>query len=95
MGLGNPKPAVQPNWHRPNSVSGLTKTQYYRTEGLKTKMMKEGDLIFFQRAVLAKLKKYGMDTISYLPNPALPLLLLSGANWELTNIMTTECGETN
>ena len=72
MSLENPTPAIQPNWYRPNLVSGLTKTQHYRTEGLETKMTKEGDLISFQRAVLAKLEKYGMDTVSYLPNPADP-----------------------
>ena len=34
--------------HRPNSVSGLTKTQYYWTLGLETKMTKDRDLVAFQ-----------------------------------------------
>ena len=62
MSLEDPNPAIQPNWYRPTSVQGLTKSQYYRTEGLETKMTKEGDLIAFQRLVLAKLEKYGMNT---------------------------------
>ena len=33
-------------------------------------MTKEGDLIEFQCSVLDKLEKYGMNTMSYLFNPA-------------------------
>ena len=68
--LENTSPAVQPNWYRPNTVSGLTKTQYYWTEGLEVKFTRGSDLITFQREVMDKLEKYGMDTITYLPNPA-------------------------
>ena len=67
-GLENTNPAVQPNWYRPTTVSGLTKTQYYRTEGLEVKFTRDSDLISFQWQVMDKLEKYGMDTITYLPN---------------------------
>ena len=64
MSLEDPNPAIQPNWYRPSSVQGLTKSQYYRVEGLETKITKEGNLIAFQRLVLAKLEKYAFSTLT-------------------------------
>ena len=44
----------------------LTKTQYYWTEGLETKMTKEGDLIGFQRSVLkiTRICNYSLTEVS-------------------------------
>ena len=64
----NTNPAIQPNWYMPNTVVGLTKSQYYRT--LEVKFTRDSDLMAFQRTGMDKLEKFGMDIITYLPNPA-------------------------
>ena len=74
-GLKDPSPAVEPNWYRPTSVSTATKNQQYRIAGIG-ELTKSGDLMTFQRMFQDKLEEYGMDGISYLPNPANPKQLI-------------------
>ncbi len=69
-GLVDPMPpSVKPTQYRPTSIGSSTKSQYYRTAGLSAKFSRKSDLQTFQKEVFAHLKKYGMDSITYLPSP--------------------------
>ena len=49
-----------------SSIKGYTS----RTKGLRTKFNKDGELESFVTDVMGHMKQTGMDTISYLPDPA-------------------------
>ena len=69
-GLEVPKPSsIEPNQYRSTSVSGLSKGQHYRTQGLSSKFSRTKDLMTFQEKVMDHLVDHGLDTITYLTDP--------------------------
>ena len=70
-------PDIEPTQYRPTSVSSAAKQQHYRITGLITKFTKDSNLLTFQRDVTDHLNNYGMDTITYLPNPQDSSMMIS------------------
>ena len=56
------------------------KSTFYRTKGISTKFDSKHSLTDFQRSVWDHLVKYGLDTISYLPDPRDPTKVLCTVN---------------
>ena len=54
------------------TVYGRAKNRALKQQGQDTAFTRDGDLLIFQRTVWKHLKTYGMDTISYLPDPSVP-----------------------
>ena len=70
-GLEEPSPRrIRATQHRPTSTSSAQKAEHYRTQGLETKFSKGANLLEFQDEVQKHLTHYGLDTITYLPDPA-------------------------
>ena len=85
---GEPKPdwselqtiaptSIDPNQYRVSSISGRSKSKYYRVQGLETKFTRTSDLQTFQKKVWKHLVEHGMDTITYLEDPATPTQVVS------------------
>ena len=62
---------------RSPSVSLETKALYHRTTGLEPKFTRESDLLTFQKKMMDHMIRYGMDTITYLPDPTDPTQVIS------------------
>lgn len=72
-GLKEPDPRhVMPGQFRLTSVNSALKSQFYRTQGLRQKISRkpDADLLLSQRRVFEHLKTYGMQAITYLPDPS-------------------------
>jgi hypothetical protein len=65
-----------PNQLHPTSSSGAQKSYNYRQKGLKTSFDRGSDLSVFQTALLKKLQDTGLDTITYMPHPKDPPLIV-------------------
>jgi hypothetical protein len=65
-----------PNMYR-NIPTKDAKSYSYRIKGEETKFGVKGDLRAFSRKVFTHLKRYGMDTISYVPDPVNPNVMES------------------
>ena len=69
-GLSEATPkAVHPTQFRPISIGSSTKAQHYRTSGMTPKFSRKHDLLTFQRKLMEHFESYGMDTVTYLPDP--------------------------
>jgi len=69
-GLVNPEPdSILPTQYRPLSIGSSTKSHHYRTAGLQTKFTLGSDLLPLQKKMLQHFEEYGLDTITYLPDP--------------------------
>ena len=68
--------APKPTQYRALGSAGV-KSYAYRTEGLKHKFDKSGNLEVFCTNVWEHLQECGMDTIAYLPDPAAPETMMS------------------
>jgi len=75
-GLQDPDDTVKPLQFRALGSKDV-KPQQTRIQGLKTKFDKGGELEQFCTNVYDHLKDSGMDTISYLPDPANPVKMIS------------------
>ena len=53
------------------------KSSEYRTSGLDPVFKQTGNLDDFQHRIMTHLRKYGLDTISYLPDPVNPTTMVS------------------
>ena len=62
---------------RPTRISDSTKCMTYRTKGMETPFKRGDDLLVFSKKVKDHLESYGLDTVSYLPNPADPSQVVS------------------
>jgi hypothetical protein len=62
---------------RSPSVSLETKALHHRTTGLEPKFTRESDLLTFQKKMMDHMIRYGMDTITYLPDPTDPKQVIS------------------
>jgi hypothetical protein len=71
-------PAASPNMYRGESHKSA-KDYYYRVKGLDKKIGPKDDLRETCRNVFDHLETFGLDTISYLPNPANPTIMESVA----------------
>ena len=71
-------PATTPNKYRGDPHKDA-KSYYYRTKGLDTKITPKTDLRETCRNVCDHLETFGLDTISYLPDPANPTVMESVA----------------
>jgi hypothetical protein len=69
--------SIQPTQYRPDSYSSQAKGQYFRTEGLKTKFSRGGNVLAFQRDVFDHLEDHGLDTTTYLKDPGDPTQMVS------------------
>jgi len=77
-GLETPNPdTIGPNQYRTTSIGGSAKSQAYRIKGLEHKFTRTSDLHVFQIKVMKHLKEYGLDTITYMTDPADEKLLIS------------------
>ena len=63
------KVPTKPTQYRSNGTADV-KSYTYRTEGLKVKFDKSSDLETFCTSVWEHLEECGMDSITYLPDPA-------------------------
>ena len=69
--LEDTKPkSIQPNQYRTISITSQAKSQHYRRQGLETKFSRDKDIQTFERDVMSHLEDYGMDTITYIADPA-------------------------
>ena len=69
-GLQDPKPAaIGPNQYRPMSIASQAKALAYRVQGLETKFSRTSDLQTFEKKIMKHLVQYGLDTITYMPDP--------------------------
>ena len=69
--LADPSPKeIQPNQYRPTSISTQAKSQAFRRMGLDPKYSKGDDILLFQHNVLEHLIDHGLDTVTYVPDPA-------------------------
>ena len=62
--------SIRPNQYRPTNITGQAKSQAYRRQGLKTEFTREKDLQTFENDVMKHVEDFGMDTITYIPDPA-------------------------
>ena len=70
-GLKDPTPgSISPNQYRPTGISSRAKSQAYRVKGLETKFTRDSDLHTFEKKIMKHLVQYGLDTITYLQDPA-------------------------
>ena len=69
-------PSLFPTQFQPTGIGSSTKAQYYRTIGLSTKYSRKEDRLTFQRKVMDHMVTYGMDTITYLQDPAEPTKMI-------------------
>ena len=70
-GLDVPDPMdIKPDQYRPVSAGSAQKSKHYRVEELKNKLHKGGKLQDFQKDLWKKMEDYGLDTITYLPDPS-------------------------
>jgi hypothetical protein len=77
-GLKDPEPScLTGNQYRSTSVSTQQKSQYYRRSGLGYKYAKGKDLLVFQRKFLKHAEEHGLDTVTYIEDPANPNELVS------------------
>lgn len=67
-----PTGPLSPGQYRVSSVSSSQKSRYYRTRGLEDKLKPGGDLSDFEHAIWTHLVDYGMDTVTYVPDPLDP-----------------------
>jgi Zinc knuckle len=81
------KPIPTPTMHR-DIRSRDVKSYSYRIKGLSTKFGLKDDLRAFCRKVFGHFKQYGMDTITYVPDPANPNTMESVV--EKPNLFTKE-----
>ena len=61
---------IHPTMLRPTSAGSSQKSQAYRTTGLENKFGHGGDLLDFQQEVMKHFERYGLDTITYVGDPA-------------------------
>ena len=80
-------PIPTPTMYR-NVGSKDIKSFTYRTRGLEVKLSIKDDLRAVSRKIMAHLKQHGMDTISYVPDPAKPMVMESVV--EKPNLFTKE-----
>jgi hypothetical protein len=87
-------PDIEPTQYRPTNVSRTAKQQHYRISGLITKFTKDSNLLTFQRDVADHLNNYGLDTITYLPNPqdasSMISILTDHAKFDHTKVASME-----
>ena len=69
-GLEAPPATVHPTMLRPTTAGSSQKSQAYRTAGLTTKFGHSGDVLEFQKETIKHFERYGMDTITYVHDPA-------------------------
>ena len=70
-GLEEPDPTyIDPSQYRPVSAGSAQKSKKYRVEALKEKLSKGGNLLDFQKKFSKKMGQFGLDTITYLPDPS-------------------------
>ena len=65
-----------PNQTRSYSVAGEQKAFSYRKKGLDPQFKQTDSLEIFQYQVKAHLEEFGLDTISYLPDPVNPTTMI-------------------
>ena len=58
-----------PHQYRSTTIGTAQKAHAYRTKGLSTLLTMDSDLSVFEQKVLEHLEKYGMDSVSYVPDP--------------------------
>ena len=68
-GLDDTTPDIDPNQFRPTSAGSAQKSKKYRVDAIDKVITKGGDLLVARKALEEKMKEYGLDTISYLPDP--------------------------
>ena len=69
-GLNEENPvSIATNQWRGTSVSSRSKRQYYRTQGLKTKLTRTGDVQAFAKKLNMHFEDYGLDTVTYITSP--------------------------
>ncbi len=76
-GLEDQPDIIHPTMLRPTTAGSSQKSQAYRTMGLSDKFGHSGDLLDFQSEVLKHFEKYGLDTITYVCDPANPTKMAS------------------
>ena len=75
--LANKPNTIYPTMLRPTSAGSSQKSQAYRTAGLTNKFGHGGNLLEFQGDVLKHFERYGMDTITYVEDPAAAQLMVT------------------
>ena len=68
---------VAPNQFRAATSGSRAKAQYYRTQPLANKFGRDKDILTFQKKVEKHLIEHGLDTITYVPDPADPRKVIS------------------
>lgn len=61
---------IHPTMLRPTSAGSSQKSQAYRVQGMTEKYGHGNDLLEFQAEVIRHFERYGMDTITYVEDPA-------------------------
>ena len=88
-GLENPSPpSIDPNQYRVSSISSRAKSKAYRTKGLEKKFTCTSDLLVFQKKVWKHLVEYGLDTITYVPDPAASMNTTTGLPTKVMLVIT-------
>jgi len=76
--LEKPNPvSIAATQYRSNSVSSQAKSHKYRVEGLETKFTRTSKMQTFEKKVMKHLVAHGLDTVTYLRNPADPNKVVS------------------
>ena len=70
-GLEDPDPqSINVTQYRSTSMTSEAKGLKYQIGGLENKLTQTGDLQTFQKKVMKHLVAYGLDTVTYVPNPS-------------------------
>ena len=69
-GLEDDNPSmINPNQFRSSSVTSRAKSQYYRVQGMSTKLTRDSNLLTFQKKFMKHLVLHRLNTTTYVKDP--------------------------